>query len=238
VDEDATCRFWAAWSTVRFGDETGIPVLGRFAAAGGAFTREACDIVLRALEPDRAVKAHARLLSTTGNERLGLLSAGIIGDPTLADWVLSEMQSPLLARSAGAAFCLMTGCDLRRDDLDAERPAGAVTSEVVTAAELGGTQPQSGLSSQVDSLADEVDADLAWPDTTRIREWWFQKRHAFTDGVRYLAGRPIRPTELAHVLRSGNQQQRAAAAVELALLHPNAPLIDVSAPAHTQHRPV
>ena len=38
----------------------------------------------------------------------------------------------------------------------------------------------------------------------------------------------------ASALRSGNQQQRAAVAVDLALLNPDAPLVDVTAPAHRQ----
>jgi hypothetical protein len=41
---------------------------------------------------------------------------------------------------------------------------------------------------------------------------------------------------MAQVLRTGSQQQRAAAALELALLHPGAPLLDVTAPAHRQIR--
>ena len=85
-----------------------------------------------------------------------------------------------------------------------------------------------------DSLAAEADDDVAWPDTTRLRAWWDEHRHAFVPGIRYLAGIPIRPPELADVLRTGNQQQRAAAALELALLHPDAPLLDVTAPAHRQ----
>jgi hypothetical protein len=35
-------------------------------------------------------------------------------------------------------------------------------------------------------------------------------------------------------MRTGNQQQRAAAALELALLKPGAPLLDVTAPTHRQ----
>jgi hypothetical protein len=85
-----------------------------------------------------------------------------------------------------------------------------------------------------DAIADDIDDDLAWPDALRIREWWDQNRRAFVPGVRYLAGVRIRPAELMNVLRSGNQQQRAAAALELALLNPDKPLLDVTAPAHRQ----
>ena len=235
-DEDDTCRFWGAWSAVRFGDEIGIPVLGRFAADCGSFAKPACDIALRALAPDRAVRAHARLLSMTGSKRLGLLAAGIIGDPTLADWMLNEMEFPSLARPAGAAFCLMTGRDLRRDDLDADRPADSETAGVMPAAasESDGAERQASPALETDALADEIDDDLASPDPLRLRQWWDQNRRAFVPGVRYVAGVQIRPAELTNVLRNGNQQQRAAAALELALLNPDKPLLDVTAPAHRQ----
>jgi uncharacterized protein (TIGR02270 family) len=235
-DQDAMCRFRAAWSAVRLGDRTGIPVLGRFAAECGAFARPACDIALRALDTDQAVRAHTRLLSITGNQRLGVLAAGIVGDPALASWLLDAMESASLARTAGAAFSLMTGRDLRRDDLDGERPRSAGRPEVVAAAasESDGERAQADADLGGESRDNEVEDDLAWPDAVRLRQWWDQNRHAFVPGVRYLAGVPIRPATLQNVLGTGNQQQRAAAALELALLHPDAPLLDVMAPAHRQ----
>jgi uncharacterized protein (TIGR02270 family) len=234
-DEDASCRFWGAWSAVRLGDEAGIPVLGRFAAECGTFAKPACDIALRALDTARALHAHARLLTITSNKRLGVIVAGIIGNPALASWLLDEMESPFLARRAGAAFCLMTGRDLRRDDLDAGPLPAAAAETVITSeseTDMGGEQPRPDAG--VDSLGDEINDDLTWPDTARLREWWNRNRHAFVPGIRYLAGVPIRPAELTTVLSTGNQQQRAAAALELALLHPDVPLVDVTAPAHRQ----
>ena len=236
-DQDATCRFWAAWSAVRLGDRAGIPVLGRFAAECGVFARPASDIALRALDVDQAVRAHTRLLSITGNERLGVLAAGIVGDPALASWLLDAMESAALARQAGAAFCLMTGCDLRRNDLDAQSPPHASKAEVPSdASEADGTDPQPTAAQNGDSLAAEADDDLVFPDVVRLRRWWHEHRHAFVPGIRYLAGMPVRSPELTDVVRTGNQQQRTAAALELALLHPDAALLDVTAPAHRQVR--
>ena len=236
-DEDAACRFWAAWSALRLGDRDAIPVLGRFAAdRERAFARPACEMALRALDPDQAVHAQQRLQSSAGNERLAIAAAGIIGDPTLAAWLLDSMESPLLARRAGAAFCLMTGCDLRRDDLDTERPSGVAVPDGVPESVSDGeeTRAQSPPDAAVAAFEDEADDELAWPDTPRLRTWWEGRRQAFVPGIRYVAGLPIRPTEMSQVLGTGNQQQRAAAALELALLHPDAPLLDVTAPAHRQ----
>jgi len=235
-DEDATCRFWAAWSALRLGDRDAIPVLGRFAADRGAFARPACEMALRALDLDQALHAQQRLQSSIGNERLAIAAAGIIGDPTLATWLLDSMESPLLARRAGAAFCRMTGCDLRRDDLDAERPPSVAVRDAVLETVSAGeeTKAQGTPGADVADGEDEADDELAWPDTARLRAWWERRRQAFVPGTRYVAGLPIRPTEMTQVLGTGNQQQRAAAALELALLHPEAPLLDVTAPAHRQ----
>jgi len=95
-DEDATCRFWAAWSALRLGDRDAIPVLGRFAADRGSFARPACEMALRALDTDQALHAQQRLQSSAGNERLAIAAAGIIGDPTLATWLVHSMESPSL----------------------------------------------------------------------------------------------------------------------------------------------
>ncbi len=236
-DEDVTCRFWAAWSGLRLGDRDAIPVLGRFAADRGAFARPACEMALRALDPDQAVHAQQRLQSIAGNERLAIAAAGIIGDPTLATWLLDSMESPLLARRAGAAFCLMTGCDLRRDDLDGDRPSVAAAPEDAAPEPVSngdGTEAQQRPDAGAAAFEDEADDELAWPGILPLRRWWDGRRQAFVPGIRYVAGLPIRPTEMAQVLGTGNQQQRAAAALELALLHPDAPLLDVTAPAHRQ----
>jgi uncharacterized protein (TIGR02270 family) len=237
ADQDGSCRFWAAWSSVRLGDRDGIPVLGRFAADGGRFARPACEIALRALDTDQAVHAQRRLQSVPGNERLAIAAAGIVGDPTLVTQLFEAMKSPLLARSAGAAFCRMTGCDLRRDDLDAERPPDPVALDAAAAGASGdGTTAAESPDADRDEFSDETEDELAWPDTARLRRWWDEKRPAFVPGTRYVAGLAVRPAEMAQVLRTGNQQQRAAAALELALLHPGAPLLDVTAPAHRQMR--
>jgi len=238
-DGDITCRFWGAWSAVRFGDRAGIPVLGRFAAESGALAKPACDMALRALDPDRAVRAHARLASINSDKRLAVLAAGIIGDPALAGWLLAEMESPALARRAGAAFSLMTGRDLRRDDLDADRLPDAPEPDVVPSdtPDSDGAAAQPASYRDDDCLADESDDDLAWPDMVKLPRWWDNNRHAFAPGTRYLSGLPIGQAEMVYVLRTGNQQQRAAAALELALLNPDAPLLDVTAPAHRQGGP-
>jgi len=233
-DRDDACRFWGAWSAVRLGERAGLPVLGRFAMAGGRFAKPACDIALRALEPEQAVAAQVRFASVTSDQTLSVLTAGIVGDAALVDSLLTRMEMASLARHAAAAFCLMTGRDLRRDDLDGPpQQLPAHQAIVANSSEAGdGVQEPNG-ESDSDVVLDDAD-DLVWPDPVRIRQWWAANSHAFVPGMRYLAGLPIGQLELKAVLRAGNQQQRAAAALELGLLSPDAPLLDVTGPAHRQ----
>jgi uncharacterized protein (TIGR02270 family) len=172
-------------------------------------------------------------LQSTGDKPLGVLAAGIIGDPVLADWLITQMQTRVLARAAGAAFCLMTGRDLRRDDLDGQAPLEPRSVEPSSADESTVGDANAGEPESNGGIRDEMD-DSVWPDAERIRTWWDANRQAFVPGVRYLAGLPIGRLEISTVIRIGNQQQRAAAALELALLDPKAPLLDVTAPAQRQ----
>ena len=48
-------------------------------------------------------------------------------------------------------------------------------------------------------------------------------------------GKPITAEHCQHVLRSGFQRQRNAAALELALMRPDAPLFETRAPGFRQH---
>ena len=80
------------------------------------------------------------------------------------------------------------------------------------------------------------DLDLPWPDPALLQKWWDAHRGNFQSGTRYLLGQPIEPQALRQVLQTGRQRQRAAAALELALLQPGRPLFEVRAPgARQQH---
>jgi uncharacterized protein (TIGR02270 family) len=227
-EEDSACRFWAAWSAVRLGDQTGLQILGQFARKTGEFTIAACDVALRAVNPEQALRAHHRLRSMTANEPTAIIAAGIIGQSRLVSGLLDAMESPVLARRAGAAFCLMTGCDLRRDDLDARPPAGSTHDGT-------GHQELEGRFAPVpDIIGSGPDEELVWPDAARLKRWWGEREHMFLPGVRYIAGVPATSPELTRVLSAGNQWQRAAAAMEIALLNADAAWCDVTAPSHCQ----
>jgi hypothetical protein len=80
------------------------------------------------------------------------------------------------------------------------------------------------------------DGNLPWPDPVRIQEWWQAHKGDFEGGKRYLAGQPVAERAARHVLLAGNQRQRAAAAIDLALREPDELLFEVRARGSIQRR--
>ena len=83
-------------------------------------------------------------------------------------------------------------------------------------------------------MAMDADLNLAWPDPALIQKWWNARQGNFAKGTRYLLGQPITPESLRLALKNGYQRQRAAAALELAILNPGRPLFEVRAPGWRQ----
>jgi len=140
----------------------------------------------------------------------------------LLPWLFEQMAIPELARVAGESFSMLTGVDLAYDDLDGERPEGF---------EAGPTEDPEDENVEMDA-----DEDLPWPNVELIKKWWITNRLNFKNGTRYFCGSPISIESLNHVLRSGFQRQRTAAAWELAIHQPGSPLFETRAPGFVQQR--
>ena len=212
-------RFAAAWSAALLGEPLAVRTLGAFAAEQGPHAQAACMVGLRCLRPSDGCRAHEELTSRPELTRLAITAAGIIGDPALVDWVLAQMETTATARLAGEAFVFITGAGIEHPDLAGHPPEGF---------EAGPTDDPAD-----ENVATDPDEHLAWPDPKKLRRWWTSYRSEFRSGTRYLLGNPIELTWLGDVLRGARQRQRAAAAIELALLRP-APLFEVRAPGFRQ----
>ncbi len=151
-----------------------------------------------------------------------MTGAGALGDPVSIPWLLQLMEVPELARPAGEAFSLITGVDLAYADLEGQWPAGFSAGPT--------EEPED------EEVAMDPDEDLPWPAPELIARWWDAHQGEFRNGVRYLAGKPLSREHLQQVLRTGLQRQRAAAAIELALLQPGQPLFAVRAPGFRQQK--
>jgi uncharacterized protein (TIGR02270 family) len=131
------------------------------------------------------------------------------------------MQTPQLARVAGESFTLITGLDLAAEQLVTTAPPGFVP---------GPTEDP-----EDDDVTLDPDEHLPFPDVPAVQGWWARRGRDLSPRTRHLLGRPATdPAWLAEVLRTGKQRHRAAAAIEMVLRAPGAPLFEVRAPGFRQ----
>ncbi len=221
VAEDKNCQFWAGWSAVLLGDRgEALEFLKTFATSESPFRESALNLTLRVMDNTSAQNWLKEMSQQPDWLRYTIIGAGFAGDPVRIPWLIEHMEVPELARVAGEAFTMITGVDIVYDDLEGEWPEGF---------EAGPTESPEDEDVEMDS-----DEDLPWPDAQLIAEWWAKNKAAFQNGTRYLLGQPISPEHLQHVLRTGFQRQRAAAALELAILQPGQPLFEVRTPGFRQ----
>jgi uncharacterized protein (TIGR02270 family) len=222
ADEDA-CRFRAAWSAVLLGERgLALKILHLTAAAANPYQPRALQLVPRVLD-----RQTVRTWLTGGGGdaealRPLIIAMGVTGDPVYIPHLIPLMQVDEVARIAGEAFSMITGVDLVDEKLEDEWSQGF---------EAGPTEKPEDENVEMDA-----DEDLPWPAPGLIRKWWDGNKDRFRPGRRHLCGAPITPDQCHLVLRTGYQRQRIAAALELALMRPDAPLFETRAPGFRQKR--
>ena len=218
--EDKEVCYWAAWSGALLGEAAAVPVLRQVVESGHPRREQACAMALSGMSTDQGQAWLKALASNSGTLRLAVQAAGVIGDPTNIPWLIQQMANPIISRVAGESFTFITGIDLAYDDLDTDKPEGF---------EAGPTENPEDENVEMDS-----DEDLPWPNPQLIEKWWFTHRLEFSNGTRYLLGKPMAIDSLKEVLRIGKQRQRTAAAIELAMRQPGTALFNRSAPGFRQ----
>jgi len=219
--KEPSCRFWAAWSTALLvGYREALDTLLSIAESPSPYRELALHMALRRMDLRSAHIWQQALSQKPQTTRLGVIASGIIGDPALIPWLTQQMNTPPLARVAGEAFSMITGVDIAYEDLDADKPEGF---------EAGPTEDPKDNNVEMDP-----DERLPWPSASLIAEWWQKHGGEFQSGIRHLLGKPISMDSLEQALRIGRQRQRAAAALELAIMCPGSPLFEVRAPGFRQ----
>ncbi len=218
--DHAACRFWAAWSALLLGDSAALEILKAFTLEKSPFRERAIQLVFRIMDNIEGQFNLTELASQQNELRQAILGVGVIGDPVRIPWLIELMTQPELARIAGEAFSMITGVDIAYDDLEGDWPEGF---------EAGPTEDPEDEEIELDP-----DEDLPWPNPALFSDWWKANKSNFKDGTRYLVGKPITEEQCQHVLRYGYQRQRAAAALELAIMNPTVPLFNVCAPGFRQ----
>ena len=218
---DPLCRFQAAWSLALLqAHPDALAHLQQVAEAGGPNWLDAAEMAGRRL-PSRDAKLWLMKLVREKNlPRVAIAVGGAIGEPEVIPWLLDQCKIPALARPAAEAFCLITGVHLDRDQLEGAKPENF----------------EGGPTDNPDDKDVAIDPDeaLSWPNHPKLKSWWEIKKGAFAKETRHLLGKPITSDSLRHVLKTGYQRQRAAAALELAINKPGKPLVNVRSPGFVQ----
>jgi uncharacterized protein (TIGR02270 family) len=218
---DPAVGYAAAWGgALVSGEPAAIASLQAFAVGPGRKSREALVLAARRMTPVATAAWREKLAKKPETLRQAVISAGAAGDPAALPWLLEQMAVPAVARVAGEALSMISGTDLAYLDLDADRPEKF---------EAGPNDDPKD-----ENVEPDPDEDLPWPDPVLLRGWWEQRKSRFTPGKRYLLGKEISAESCREALKTGRQRQRAAAALELAILEPGTPLLEVRAPGFRQ----
>jgi uncharacterized protein (TIGR02270 family) len=221
--KDPACRFWTAWSIALLsGHKDAVAALQAIAEAGGPYSERSVKLAMRRLAPHDARVWIKKLIRELGRLRIAAIGAGAMGDPDIIPWLIDQMKVPAVARVAGESFSLLTGVHIAYDKLEGPKPEGF---------EAGPNEDP-----EDENVAMDPDDNLAWPDPDLVKKWWDARRGDYSKDTRYLLGQPITVESLRHALKNGYQRQRAAAAIELAILNPGRPLFEVRAPGRRQQK--
>lgn len=222
-DNDDGIHFSTAWSAAMSGNLDGVEVLKKFVTPDSTYNEKALSLAMRRMEPAAAL-VWQKELESNGTLRLAVIGAGIIGEPVLVPWLIDRMKTPELARVAGEAFTMITGIDNELKEMQGEQPEDFNAGP--------NNDPHD------DNVAIDADGNLPWPNAELMADWWSKNQNDYPAGARYLLGKPITIDHLRYVLKAGLQRQRAAAALELALLQPGRPLFNIKAVGSRQLKEV
>jgi uncharacterized protein (TIGR02270 family) len=219
-DEDNACRFEAARSALLLGDSSAMDTLSAFVLSRSRFTLPAMQLAFRIIDGQTARTWLKSLSRDPKSQRLVLIGAGIVGDPAFMPMVIKQMKRPDMARAAGHAFSMISGVDLAGEGLEGEWPEGF---------EVGPNDDP-----EDEDVDMDPDEDLSWPDADLVAQWWARNSGAFSNGTRFLAGSPVSPDECSQIVKTGVQQLRQAAALELALSQPETAFFNIKAMGNAQ----
>jgi uncharacterized protein (TIGR02270 family) len=209
--DDAALRFWAAWSATLLGDRRGAPAILSETVAPEtppALARMAAELVPLVVDDRSARAIIKRLMSHPLTERWGLVATAALGAADTLDWLLQHMDGSTLARTAGAAFCQITGARLSAESLELETFPDDPPDPVVE------SSPQESF----------IEARLYWPDPAKLTRWLTTNRSRFMPQTRHLLGVAAWTIQPPIETIAPYQLDQRAVALELATRSPGAPL--------------
>lgn len=220
---DPALRFHAARAAALLGDRRTSPaILSTLItpATPPAEARMAAELLPLVLDDRAARAAIARLMSDRLTERWGIVATGALGAADTLDWLLRQMDDPLLSRVTGAAFCRITGARLSAESLELDSFPDDPDDPLVAAC------PQESF----------IEAKLYWPDPDKLARWLAPNRARFVAQTRHLLGLPAWTIQPPIEAVAAYQLDQRALALELATRAPDAPLPNWHGPVLPQPR--
>ncbi len=208
---DLTSSGAAVFARVLLGDLSALPQLQKIATRPGPDQWPAFDLALLAMGEDAARTWLKELGNTESDPRYLVRSAGLLGDPALVPWLIRQMETPLMARLAGESLSLITGVDIDFMDLDGE-PGDSDT--------VPNDDP-------ADDLVElDMDDELPTPDPAKVAAWWEEAGASYQSHQRYFLGALRLEQTYRDGFENGYQRQRKLAALNLALITPDAAMLN------------
>ncbi|VAW88951.1 hypothetical protein MNBD_GAMMA17-1959 [hydrothermal vent metagenome] len=207
--DNADIRFWGIWSSILLGNHANALKLEAYIRQTNPWQQKAIQLAFRVLSDDVADLWINHLLDQPGQQRQSIKAIAANGRIDAISHLIIAMQDDTLACVAGDAFSLLTGIDLKQQQL---------------------TRPQPQWDDSLDDIDSDItfeDAKLPWPNADKIAALWQQRAADFEGGHRYFLGQAINTAHLSGIVASG--YQRHPAALELALLEPLHPLSNTRA---------
>lgn len=214
ADDDPEVKFWVNWSTIMLGDPTAVHQLEAYLIEPGYFQKKAINIAFRVLPIEQARAWISRLSGDPEQVRTVIEAVGILGDPHAIPWLIEKMRKMETAKLAAESFTFITGIDLDKYELSIEAP-----DEITV---LPNDDPQD------DDVSLDEDENLPFPDVDKVASTWQKHGSKYQAGRRYFMGAEVSESSLQNKISHCLQRQRRAAMLELALINPQSPLINIA----------
>ena len=206
-------KFWSNWSSILLGEIKNTENLKDFIFKIGSYQNKAIQIAFRVLPIDIAREWISELSKDEKQIRVVIKSIGILGDPHAVNWLIDKMNDPLYAKLSAESFVYITGVDLEENGLNIDTPEDYPLI------------PNDDMYDDIMGL--DEDENLPYPDVVKLALIWQKYGQKFIIGKRYFMGKLITQESLEDHINNATQRQRHAAAMELALIDNERPLINI-----------
>lgn len=204
-DKRAAVRFWAAWSCALVGENSATSILHNLATSENEWQKEAFASLLLSLDIGQARALVDELARNDTTREQAIDGCALLGDASALPWLLQMAHVTELNPKATQAIVTITGITLENDWL-ISRP--------------------NSLEENGDALPLDAGDELPLVDPDKLLFAWRQDSSYWKAGARYFLGEPLHVDRLLKVYPQANQLHRRTAALHLAALLPDRPLLN------------